>query len=157
MRISANKKQHRIICFIASFLFWILIINNFGCNAKERFQSEKESTEKVIGKSEALTNLDKVCRDIPLFERIEPLSKRLGKDGDILFYQYDLRFDFIQVKHLAKIYLESKGWILNKEKDSFMEDKIEFEKENYWLQIANGYAGDYDYAVSCKDFTIPKK
>jgi hypothetical protein len=122
-----------------------------GCDGGKRMS---RATEREIKNSPALQELDKVCRKLPFFEKIDPVRQMTSKKDDTLFYYYRLKKDFDELKRFYKAKLPPDGWTLVKEDSEIWEDQIEFKKGRYRIQISNGSFGDENYATSCEDSSI---
>jgi hypothetical protein len=144
----------RIILFTALFAQLLL---NFGCGAQKNAElNSTRETEALISRSEKLTKLDKLCRNLPAFDVIEPKVKSVNQKFDTLFYYYELKTDTEDLKSQIKEHLIQDGWLLKVEKQSDWEYQIEFEKETYWLQFSYNKFSRLNYSINCKDFSISR-
>lgn len=126
---------------------------------REFSKSEEDRMTKVaeeaIAKSGPLKQLYDECRDIPYFDRVEPLSKYLGRNKDFISLHYSIEgLSFETLSKSGREHLLRKGWSFVREETGFWETQIEFSKENLWIQISKGNFGKANYALNCKDSSI---
>lgn len=113
-----------------------------------------KNTEDRIANSPELQALDAICRDLPYFRDTSPVRKGTGRQYEVLFYYYSMDADFEKVTTDAKNYLTRKGWVNTKNEQEIWEYQMEFEKENYRIQISYTEFSDDNYATSCWDKNI---
>ena len=138
-----------------ALIFSLLIISSCSDRKNAELRSTRE-TEALISGSEKLTKLDKICRSLPVFDDIEPEVKSVNQKYDTLFYYYGLKIETEDLKSQIRKHLIEGGWLLKVEKQSAWEYQIEFEKENYWLQLGYNEFSRLNYSVNCKDFSISR-
>lgn len=111
-------------------------------------------TESRVEASPQLRMLEVSCRGLPYFSESRPLRKGISRENDMLFYYYRLDVDFRNVSKAVTGHLISSGWKVTKSESGIWEEQIEYEKDNYWIQLTHGRFGDSNYATNCQDRNI---
>lgn len=110
-----------------------------------------EQIRKLISETPRLQLLESLCREVVYFSAVEPLRIGINKERDTLYFGYKLDLELKTVQNGATEFLEARGWKMTKSQSGLWEEQIEFEKNEYWIQIAHGNAGDMNYYVNCSD------
>ena len=133
-----------------------LTLAGLGCFQSNAGKGSTEAAEKVIKQSTRLRNLDEVCRNLPVFDQIEPEVVSVSTKSDTLFYYYKIKIEPEQLQTKVKERLLQNGWLMSKEVKGASEFQIEFEKENYWIQVGYNEFSRLNYSINCKDSAISK-
>lgn len=139
-------------------------LTNVGCIDREspffKQEADKERvrmtkyTEDRIAESAKLRKLDAVCRDLPYFRDSAPVRKGMSREQDTLYYYYRINVAFETVNHELTDYLLSNGWRNTKMDNEIWEYQVEFEKDNYWIQISYSKFSEDNFATNCLDKAI---
>jgi len=136
----------------------MLLLNDLGCATGSNSEKKStEATEKLISQSGKLQKIDKLCRSLPVFKESEPKVKSISRTNDTLFYYYKLKPGFDEVQSQVREYLLKEGWVLKREGSGSWENQIEFEKDNYWIQINFNEFTELNYATNCKELSKPNE
>ena len=131
-----------------------LVLNMIGCGNQKN--ADIREIQKQISQSEKLKKLDQLCRNFPVFEDLEPEILTISRKSDALFYYYKMKPEPKGLPGKIKEHLLQNGWNLTKEARGTAEFQIEFEKENYWIQIGYHEFTELNYSINCKDLSISR-
>lgn len=132
----------------------MLTLIGFGCSTEKSAEKRAtEAAEAIISQSDQLKNLDKICRNLPVFDETEPKVKSISRKSDTLFYYYKLKIDFGELQNRLKEKLEKDGWTLKRGVNGVKEVQIEFEKGNYWIQVGYNEFTELNYSTNCSDLS----
>jgi hypothetical protein len=138
---------------ISILLILILVGTNGSCFW---FRSPEEMTadaEEEIHQSEALQNLEKLCINLPFFNKLKPREKMVIRQRT-LSYDYRLDKNFNDLKAVYKNKFLSEGWTLTNETRLVAEESIKFEKGKLEVNISKSLFDEKDYTISCTDGSI---
>jgi hypothetical protein len=118
--------------------------------AERRRREENKRVEKAIEESSVHRELDMLCRELPPFKRLDPISKSIGKHSVFLSYYYNLNQNFSDVKRALNGYFDRKGWQLKSEDNGFVGDSIVFQNDSYLIEVTHQDFDDANYSITCK-------